>query len=297
MRLLSIFPKPLKNWQDCFVNRTTFKKENLFTIYPPAGTLGFFHPKWNIALEDVEDRIKQQKSTCILTLGALPQWFCLEDIRVGALRGTTQWSDRFACKVLPTFDLDSVYADQSTRHAFTLDISKALTESTYKEIRRKDRIVTIVQRPGELRTYFKGFDLNGTEPLACDIETEANQVTSIAFSWTPERSVVVPFWDKLKKGWSAFTREEEALLWIEIATILAGACPKLFHNGVYDVTYLQEAHKIAVCGPLEDSMLMAHALQPELPKSLGHLGSLYANEGAWKELNRAKKKDLNKKDA
>jgi hypothetical protein len=31
-----------------------------------------------------------------------------------------------------------------------------------------------------------------------------------------------------------------------------------------------------------DTMLLHHAMYPELPKSLGFLGSIYTNESAWK---------------
>jgi hypothetical protein len=43
-------------------------------------------------------------------------------------------------------------------------------------------------------------------------------------------------------------------------------------------------------------MLLHHSLQPELPKSLGFLGSLYTNEQAWKHLANFKQEG-NKKDS
>lgn len=48
-------------------------------------------------------------------------------------------------------------------------------------------------------------------------------------------------------------------------------------------------------GEVEDTMLLHHALQPELPKKLGYLGSIYTNEIAWKNL--ANFKEGNKKDS
>lgn len=57
--------------------------------------------------------------------------------------------------------------------------------------------------------------------------------------------------------------------------------PKLFQNGAYDVQVL--AHwGIRVEGEYEDTMILHHALEPELPKALDYLGSIYTNEVAWK---------------
>jgi len=39
---------------------------------------------------------------------------------------------------------------------------------------------------------------------------------------------------------------------------------------------------------MEDTMLLHHALQPESLKSLGFLGSVYSDEGSWKQLRRGR---------
>jgi hypothetical protein len=48
---------------------------------------------------------------------------------------------------------------------------------------------------------------------------------------------------------------------------------------------------------VEDTMLIQHALYPELPKSLGFLGSIHTNDVAWKELRpRGKEATQSKKE-
>jgi hypothetical protein len=39
---------------------------------------------------------------------------------------------------------------------------------------------------------------------------------------------------------------------------------------------------IKVYGATEDTMLLNHALQPEMLKNLGFLGSIYSDERSWK---------------
>jgi hypothetical protein len=46
---------------------------------------------------------------------------------------------------------------------------------------------------------------------------------------------------------------------------------------------------IRVMGAAEDTMLAHHALQPEMIKDLGFLGSVYTDEGAWKHLGKRAK--------
>jgi DNA polymerase I-like protein with 3'-5' exonuclease and polymerase domains len=59
---------------------------------------------------------------------------------------------------------------------------------------------------------------------------------------------------------------------------------------------LLENHGIKVRGRVDDTMLMHHALQPELSKDLGTLGSLYINVPEWKSM-RVGSKAAEKKDA
>ncbi len=60
--------------------------------------------------------------------------------------------------------------------------------------------------------------------------------------------------------------------------------PKLFQNGLYDIAFLYRSMGIKVMGASEETMLAHHALQPEMIKDLGFLGSVYTDEGAWKHL-------------
>ena len=53
-------------------------------------------------------------------------------------------------------------------------------------------------------------------------------------------------------------------------------------NFSYDMQYFWRTVKIACPKFAGDTMLMHHALQPELEKGLGFLGSVYTNEPSWK---------------
>ena len=61
------------------------------------------------------------------------------------------------------------------------------------------------------------------------------------------------------------------------------AIPKLFQNGAYDIAFLWRSMHIKVYGATEDTMLLNHALQPEMLKNLGFLGvNLSVTKRTWK---------------
>jgi hypothetical protein len=67
-----------------------------------------------------------------------------------------------------------------------------------------------------------------------------------------------------------------------VATILRSPAPKVFQNGLYDLHYIWRTWRIAPRNCLHDTMLRHHAEYPELPKSLGFMGSVYTDELSWK---------------
>jgi hypothetical protein len=60
--------------------------------------------------------------------------------------------------------------------------------------------------------------------------------------------------------------------------------PKTFQNGLYDLQYIWSCWKCPTKNFEHDTMLLHHSLQPELPKSLGFMGSVYTDEISWKLL-------------
>jgi DNA polymerase I-like protein with 3'-5' exonuclease and polymerase domains len=104
--------------------------------------------------------------------------------------------------------------------------------------------------------------------------------------------VVVPF---VKRDGSSYwpSLADEQAAWRFVKWVLESDFRKIWQNGLYDLQYLTRMG-IRPKNCLHDTMLLHHAIYPELPKSLGFLGSIYCNESAWKDLRLAKEE---KKDA
>ena len=164
---------------------------------------------------------------------------------------------------------------------------KAARESAYPEIRRPPREIWIEPSLSDI-SEFISTHIAGCRLLSVDIETSGSRVTCIGFATSASIAIVIPFDDIRKKDGSYWpSREDEVKCWHLVRSVLSdGSIPKLFQNGVYDISFLLRAYGIKVLGAAEDTMLLAHALQPESLKGLGYLGSIYSDEGAWKHMRK-----------
>jgi uracil-DNA glycosylase len=120
--------------------------------------------------------------------------------------------------------------------------------------------------------------------LAPDIETLKGQIRCIGFARSREDVLVVPFIARLSGGSYWPSEQEELRAWQCVRALLESEIPKVFQNGLFDLQYLAPFARPVNC--LHDTMLLHHALFPEMQKGLGFLGSVYTNEHAWKLLRR-----------
>ena len=99
-----------------------------------------------------------------------------------------------------------------------------------------------------------------------------------------DRKPPIEFIDERKEDWNYWNKTEEEYAWSAVKTVLESNFPKVGQNGLYDIQYLWRQYGLRVNNYLHDTMLLHHSLQPELPKGLGFLGSVYCSERAWKKL-------------
>ena len=200
-------------------------------------------------------------------------------------------------KVVATFHPAYVMRQWSVRPTVGADLLKARLESEYPEVRRPSREVWIKPTVEDLYEFERLY-MQDVKVLAYDIETDpwdTKLLRCVGIAPDPYHAIVLPFFDKEHPGWSYWpTLEDELKAWLWLKGWLERTdVAKLAHNCMYDIQWLAR-DGIKVKGKLLDTMLMHHALQPELPKALGGLASIYTNEGAWKNLVDFRQ---NKKDA
>lgn len=249
-------------------------------------------------LERLRKELIEADPNVIVCAGGTAAWALLSDPRISKLRGSVAESKLIpGKKCLPTFHPSYILqGGYDQRHVTILDLQKARRESEYPEIRRPKRLIYTEPLLAELDWFLEKFILPA-QCLSVDIETRGERITCIGFAPAINVALVVPFEDLRKPGgnyWGSV--EAELAAWAWVRKVLALPVKKVFQNGVFDMSRLWKTYGIPVVNAEEDTMLLHHALQPESPKGLAYLGSVYTNESAWKLGIRLKHKGTIKKE-
>lgn len=261
-------------------------KKDALKGYPSLYKGKYVRVEFEPELQRLGDELVEVNPNLIIALGNTACWAVLGKTAISKLRGTTSISTHTVAgyKVLPTYHPAAVLRQWELRPVTVMDLIKAKRESFYPDIRRPKREIWIEPTIEDLHE-FKSKHLDQSRILSVDIETAGNQITCIGFAPSKDLAIVIPFYDSRKLGrsyWPSASTERAA--WGVIRDILQSNIPKLYQNGLYDIAFIWRSTGIKVYGAAEDTMLAHHALQPESLKGLGFLGSIYTDEGAWKQM-------------
>jgi hypothetical protein len=240
-------------------------------------------------LDRLGGELISENPNLVIALGNTALWALCGKTGISKLRGTTLLSTHTVegFKVLPTYHPAAVLRQWELRPTTVIDLIKAAREAKYPELRRPQREIWIEPTLTDMRLFYDRY-ISGTREVAVDIETAGEHITSISLSPNPRVSLVIPFLGRRGKVRTYFpdlASEEKA--WDFIRSILGDrAIRKVFQNGLFDIAFLWRAYGIPTYNAVDDTMLLHHSLQPESLKSLAYLGSIYTDEGAWKDLKK-----------
>ena len=243
-------------------------------------------------LSRLYDELHRFQPNVIVALGATASWALLHTTGIRKIRGAIAESIH-GFKVLPTYHPAAVMREWKTRPIVLADLLKAKRESTFPEIRRPQRYVHIEPSLSDIKEFFHEY-IEPSPDLSIDIETKGTTITCIGFAPSIDRALVIPFYDPLQKDgnyWRAFAEEMKAWEWVRRFCGLRKRI--VFQNGLYDMAFLWRTMGITVPYAAEDTMLLTHAQQPEMEKSLGFLASVHTDEASWKFMRNS---DTNKKE-
>jgi len=261
---------------------------------PHLGKAGqYLHPQYLPELERLRQELEEVRPNLVVALGATACWALLGTNGINKLRGTVATGSLVPRKVLPTFHPSGLMKNWANRPIAVADLIKAQKESHFPEVRRPQRFILVDPTIDECRDWIA---THVRDECACDIETKFGMIEMIGFSASPQHAMVVPFWDRAKGGnyWPSAGIEKDARQIIR-SLLENPTITKVFQNGLFDLQYLiKEGYRPRACR--EDTMLLHHALYPELQKGLGFLGSIYTSEPAWKLMRGRKITEMKKDD-
>lgn len=266
-------------------------KESGIGGYPALVKGKYVRKEYENELDRLGDELLNSNPNIIICLGNTATWALRGQTAITKLRGTSEISSHTVegFKIIGTYHPAAILRQWNLRPITVIDLIKAKRESAYPNIRRPKRTIYIPETVEDIHEFFS-CNMRGCAYLAVDIETAGNQITCIGLAPRNECGLVIPFVGGRSIGrsyWSDESSERE--VWRIIKDILGSPRPpKVFQNGLYDIAFLWRAYGIKVYGAEEDTMLLHHALQPESLKGLAFLGSIYTDEGAWKDMRKHK---------
>lgn len=266
------------------------KKSEIPKDYPYekiSTQVGYLHPDWFPELERLKDELLDYSPNLVLACGAEALWALCGVGAIVKYRGSIMESTLVpGLKVLPTRHPAAALRDYSLRAIILQDLFKAAAEVKTKGIDFRDRVISIYpDSAAELWAWYRRQDPVPGAPVSVDIETRQGTITCIGFSFYSDAALVVPFWSDLRAGHNYWPDEEEELAAWEFAEKILKRHPVIGQNYYAYDTYYQAMTLGILPGQLGvDTMILHHNYQPELPKDLGFLTSIYCNEPAYKTL-------------
>lgn len=250
----------------------------------PALSAGkYLKREYGRELDRLFRELESLRPNIVIALGPVASWALLKSTAIGKIRGAVALSSVVeGLKVIPCHHPATVRKQYDLRPVTVLDFRKALRESAYPELRKVVREFWLDPTLADIESFYHSHWVDSRYG-SFDIETAAGQITCIGFAPTTDRCLVVPFMDYRQASgsyWPDLPSELQAWKWV--ARYLGTETPKVGQNGKFDIQYLWQVYGIPVNNYAHDCMLLHHALQPESPKGLGFLGSVYTAEPAWK---------------
>lgn len=314
------FVEPAGNLLDGLLNSIGLEPADIFftnlcKIRPPGNELKAYCSAEGIpqghlldGLKELQQEISQVNPNVIIPLGNFPLKFLtgrgkwdkkhgtytgIGSYRGYVLAGTALAGGR---KCLPTYHPAAILRNYPLKHIARLDLSRAVTEQGFPEIRYPNKCLIndprgadrqswaewLVSSPGTLSppfTYSQGPASNlaqipiqvPSRPFGSgDIEGTGDRLYCIGFTRHPD--VAVNFLTK--------NRDDIAF----IRGICESGIPWCFQNGNFDCSLLEWFHNVLIYDHLKhDTMYGMHAAYTEWPKDLGFIGSLFALQHPWWE--------------
>jgi hypothetical protein len=275
----SVFSQPARDILD-FAG----PKDTALPGFPAVGQGKYVSAAYAGDLEKLARTIERVKPNLILGFGPAAAWALLRNKSVKGIRGAPTTSV-YGPKCLITYHPASVLRDYGLRPIVISDLAKAANEQTFPEVIRPSREIWLSPTFADLLDFEARF-IEPSSKLSIDIETAQRQITCIGFAPTPDRALVVPITCRAQRSGNYWDLGTEVRVWNWIRKQCARKISIIGQNFLYDANFLWTIYGITCPNMAEDTMLLHHALQPEMEKGLGFLATLYTNEPPWKMMRK-----------
>lgn len=235
-------------------------------------------------LEELRTEIGEIKPNCILALGGTALWALSGKTKISLHRGSILRG--MGTKFVPTYHpahlLHSAAGGEIkgywNRQVMIFDFKRAYTESESPLLNLPTRTLQICRNSGELHHFLETYQNN--KRMSVDIEAGGHCLPiCVGLSLNKSHGMTIPLWNQ--DGISSIPDRDLVSCWMMLAKVL-------WEKDIVGQNFNYDRDKIRRLGFAiqrihSDTLLKAFAINPELPKGLAFLTSIYTREPFYKD--------------
>jgi DNA polymerase I-like protein with 3'-5' exonuclease and polymerase domains len=276
-----------KNKNDGVDSKISFLKAMLLEVNISPYGCGF------ISLKD-DDEFSSSPATTYVSLGkgVLPYFNLKDDSE--KMRGSVfnlpgdSW-------LIPTFDpIRVLRSDLSEKIIMLNDLTKArkVADGEFKKPEERfvisykfEKVMTTLEKILKFKERYVGLDIETT-----GLNPDYASVRCIGLSWSESDAIVIPYLRKLdSEPQRCFSVTQETEINAKVQEIF-NKHKLVIQNAMFDKNFLESKGFRLEC--THDTMLLHHAIHPELRHNLGFITSLYGFTPYWKDVKEKDDKTL-----
>lgn len=276
-RVLNALLAGAKIWRnECYIT-------NVLKCRPPYNNIAPYlpHAALHCKRAYLDRELAARADTPVLLLGETALRFVLELRSITKHRGCVY--KRGERQFIGTLHPAALMRDPKMWLVVESDIAYLAKLEAHREEDREFIIAPTAEQVGEYVTDALG------HTCFIDIETYGNALACVGIATSPRSAICIPYWD----GGTFYWEPNDVLrITKNLSELLQDPnTPKVFHNGMFDVTILEE-FGFVINGWVADTMLMHHLVYSELKHSLAFLHSMYVREPYYKDMHHADKDEV-----
>lgn len=235
-------------------------------------------------LVELQQEINSIKPNCILALGGTALWALSGKTKISQFRGSIMHG--MGVKFVPTYHpahlLHSATGGEIkgywNRQVMIFDFKRAWQQAQFSELQLPRRILQICRSSYDLAEFLNRY--KNRKRMSVDIEAGGSCIPiCIGLSLDKNHGMCVPLWNC--DDISTIPDADLVQIWIMLAEVL-------YEKDIVGQNFNYDRDKIKRLGfiirrLISDTMLKAHAINPELPKGLAFNTSIYTEEPFYKD--------------
>jgi uracil-DNA glycosylase family 4 len=235
-------------------------------------------------LAELRTEIGEIKPNVILALGGTALWALSGKDKISKHRGSLMWG--MGTKFVPTYHpahlLHSTAGGEIkgywNRQIMIFDFKRAYEESTSPTLELPNRVLHIAQNSGELYQFLDQY--KHSRKLSVDIEAGGHCLPiCVGLAFNKHHGITIPLWNS--DNISHIPTSDLTSMWLMLSKVLMEK-DIVGQNFNYDRDKIRRLG-FTIRGIHSDTMLKAFAINPELPKGLAFLTSIYTREPFYKD--------------